>query len=67
VHKIGTRLPVPTLNGFQNATGLLAEGNAYMQRFFTMDNLKFKEGKIYFEGNLIQPISEAEIQKPCNQ
>lgn len=54
-------LAIPTLQGYQYATSLYVNGNAYMQKLTSTDGLKFQKGKIFFEGGL-QAISEAELQ-----
>lgn len=54
-------LAIPTLQGYQYATSLYENGNAYMQKLTSTDGLKFQKGKIFFEGGL-QTVSEAELQ-----
>lgn len=54
-------LAIPTLQGYQYATSLYQNGNAYMQKLTSTDGLKFQKGKIFFEGGL-QTVSEAELQ-----
>lgn len=54
-------LAIPTLQGYQYATSLYQNGNAYMQKLTSTDGLKFQKGKIFFEGGL-QAVSEAELQ-----
>jgi hypothetical protein len=58
---IPTNLAVPSFQGYQYATSLYQNGNAYMQQLTSTDGLKFQDGKIFFEGRL-QAISEAELQ-----
>lgn len=54
-------LAIPTLQGYQYATSLYENGNAYIQKLTSTDGLKFQKGKIFFEGGL-QTVSEAELQ-----
>jgi len=54
-------MAVITSRDFQFATSLYQNGNAYLQQFKGIEDLRFKDGKLYFPGNL-QPLSEMELQ-----
>lgn len=58
-----THIPTPTLPNYEYATSLKNKGNAYMiQIMMSMDNLEYKDGKLYFKGEL-EAISEATLRK----
>ena len=50
-----------TLPSYDNAISLCDNGNAYLAPLPSTDGLKFKDGKMFFEGNLA-PISAAQLQ-----
>jgi hypothetical protein len=60
---------VPSLPGYEYATGLYQNGNAYLQPLTSTDGLRFQDGKMFFEeANVaglkvgLKSISEAELQ-----
>lgn len=58
-----THVPTPTLTNYEYATSLNREGNAYLiQIMMSMDKLEYKNGKLYFKGDL-KVASEAELKK----
>lgn len=61
IDELPKAIAVPTLKEFQYATSLYQDGNAYLQPLHSTDGLVFRDGKIYFKGNL-QAITEAELQ-----
>ena len=62
IREIPQQLAVPTLKNYQYVMSLKAAGNAYLQPLASTDGLKFSEGRMYFIGNDIQPVSEVELQ-----
>lgn len=62
IHDIPTALAVPTMQNYQYVMSLKPFGNAYMQPLASTDGLKFSDGRMYFIGNDIQPVSEVELQ-----
>ena len=62
VHEIPTALAVPTMQNYQYVMSLKPFGNAYMQPLASTDGLKFSDGRMYFIGNEIQPVSEVQLQ-----
>lgn len=62
VREIPTQLAVPTMQNYQYVMSLKASGNAYLQPLASTDGLKFSDGRMYFIGNEIQPVSEVELQ-----
>lgn len=55
-------LITPTLSGYQYSISLYDEGGgAYLQNFSSMDGLRFRNGKLYFD-KLKQPELEAKLQ-----
>lgn len=62
VHEIPTALAVPTMQNYQYIMSLKPSGNAYMQPLASTDGLKFSDGRMYFIGNDIQPVSEVQLQ-----
>ncbi|MCQ2408869.1 MAG: hypothetical protein MJ065_10145 [Oscillospiraceae bacterium] len=62
IRAIPQQLAVPTLQNYQYVMSLKASGNAYLQPLASTDGLKFSDGKMYFIGNDIQPVSEVELQ-----
>lgn len=55
-------LIVPTFNGYQYSMSLYKEGGAYLQPLNSMDDLRFKGGKLYFDGARMKEVSEAELR-----
>ena len=51
----------PTLSGYQYGLSLYNGGNAYLQPLSSTDNLRFKDGKLFFNGRL-EEVSAAELQ-----
>ena len=62
VREIPSQLAVPTLQNYQYVMSLKRAGYAYLQPLASTDGLKFSDGKMYFIGNEIQPVSEVELQ-----
>ena len=62
IQDIPTSLAVPTMQNYQYIMSLTPSGNAYMQPLASTDGLKFSDGRMYFRGNDIQPVSEVELQ-----
>ena len=62
IRDIPQQLAVPTLRNYQYVMSLKASGNAYLQPLASTNGLKFSDGKMYFIGNDIQPVSEVELQ-----
>lgn len=58
---ISDKLAIPTIHGYQYATSLYDQGEAYVQPLASADGLRFNDGKIYFEGR-IQALTEMEVQ-----
>lgn len=54
-------LIIPTYEGYQNSVSLYQSGGAYLQPLSSVEALKFKDGKLYFE-NMTQLNVEAELQ-----
>ena len=56
-------IPTPTLPNYEYATSLKNQGNAYMiQIMMSMDKLEYKNGKLYFKGEL-EAVSEARLRR----
>ena len=57
------KVSIPTFKPYQNALSLLPEGNAYLQPSINVENLKFQEGKLFFEDptGVMRKISEVEL------
>ena len=57
------KVSVPTFKPYQNALSLLPEGNAYLQPSINVENLKFQDGKLFFEdpSGVMRKISEVEL------
>ncbi len=62
IHEIPHTLAVPTLQNYQYIMSLKPFGNAYLQPLTSTDGLIFSDGRMYFKGNDIQPVSEVELQ-----
>ncbi len=62
IHEIPSALAVPTMQNYQYVMSLKPFGNAYMQPLASTDGLKFSDGRMYFIGNDIQPVSEVQLQ-----
>lgn len=60
VSELPKRLAVTTAREYQFATSLFHQGNAYLQKFTGMENLKFSGGRLYFPD--MKPVSEVELQ-----
>ena len=58
--EIPASLAIPTAANYQYSMSLYQSGNAYLQPLTSTDGLKFKNGKIYFDG--MQQVSEVELQ-----
>ena len=56
-----TALVVPTLEGYQNSMSLYQSGEAYLQPLQGVDNLNFKDGKLFFDGLHYEEL-EARLQ-----
>ena len=61
VSELPKHLAVTTAREFQFATSLFQQGNAYLQQFKGIENLRFNEGRLYFPETLKQ-VSEVELQ-----
>lgn len=57
-----TSLAIPTLSSYQYSMSLYKEGGAYLQPLSSMDGLRFKGGKLYFDGARMKEVSEAELR-----
>ena len=55
------RLAVPTSPDYQHCISLHHEGKAYLEKLISTKGLEFKDGKMFFEGEL-EPISTVELQ-----
>lgn len=55
-------LAIPTLTSYQNSMSLYQSGGAYLQPLSSTDGLKFKNGKMYFDGEHMREVSEVELQ-----
>ena len=57
------KVAVPTFQPYQNALSLLPDGNAYLQPGINVDNLKFQDGKLFFEDptGMMRKITEVEL------
>lgn len=62
VREIPSQLAIPTMQNYTNIMSLKPFGNAYMQPLASTDGLKFSDGRMYFIGNEIQPVSEVQLQ-----
>lgn len=62
INDIPNAIAVPTMQNYQYVMSLKAAGNAYMQPLASTDGLKFSDGRMYFIGNELQPVSEVELQ-----
>ena len=60
VSKLPKSLAVTTAREYQFATSLFQQGNAYLQQFKGIENLKFNGGRLYFPD--MKPVSEVELQ-----
>lgn len=61
IKDLPTSLIIPTYDGYQNSVSLYQNGGAYLQPLRSVDALKFRDGKLYFE-NMTQLNIEAELQ-----
>ena len=57
-----TSLAIPTLSKYQYSMSLYQDGGAYLQPLSSTDGLKFKNGKMYFDGARMREVSEVELQ-----
>ena len=57
-----TALAIPTLPNYQYSMSLYQDGSAYLQPLSSTDGLKFKNGKMYFDGDAMQEVSQVELQ-----
>lgn len=55
-------LAIPTLSKYQYSMSLCQDGGAYLQPLSSTDGLKFKNGKMYFDGARMREVSEVELQ-----
>lgn len=55
-----TALAIPTLPKYENSMSFLQNQTAHLEIFKSTDNLRFKDGKIYF--STMKSISEIELQ-----
>ena len=55
-------LAIPTLSKYQYSMSLYQDGGAYLQPLSSTDGLKFKNGKMYFDGARMREVSEVELQ-----
>ena len=55
------RLAVPTSPDYQHCISLHQEGKAYLEKLISTKGLEFRDGKMFFEGEL-EPISTVELQ-----
>lgn len=61
ITKLPTSIAVITDRNYQFSMSLYNKGGAYLQPFTSTDGLTFKDGKLYFKGE-IQEISEVELK-----
>ena len=56
-------IAVPTFQPYQFATSLFQNGNAYLQAGIDTKNLKFQDGKLFFEDStgIMRQVSEVEL------
>lgn len=65
IEQMPTALALLTNPTYQNAISFYQNGGAYLQGLTSTDGLKFKGGKMYFEGNgnnAMKLVSEVELQ-----
>lgn len=55
-------LAIPTLQNYQYSMSLYQNGGAYLQPLSSTDGLKFKNGRMYFDGAKMKEVSEVELQ-----
>lgn len=55
-------MPIVTLQNYQYSMSLYQSGGAYLQPLSSTDGLKFKNGKMYFDGAKMKEVSEVELQ-----
>lgn len=60
VVEVPEKYAIITQQQYQNAMGLFQEGNAYLQPLANVEELEYKDGKLYFEG---LPASEAQLRE----
>ena len=61
--KYPKNLAIPTMIQYQYATSLFEKGYAYLCPNYDTSNLKFKDGKLFFDGSEpLRMITEAELQ-----
>ncbi len=62
IKDLPSSLIVPTYKDYQNSVSLYQEGGAYLQPLRSVDSLKFRDGKLYFENMTQLANIEAELQ-----
>lgn len=62
IREIPSLLAVPTMQNYQYVMSLNPSGNAYLQPLASTDGLKFSDGRMYFIGNDMQPVTEVQLQ-----
>ena len=55
-------LALPTLFEFENAISLYQSGKAHLYPVISTKGLRFENGEIFFEGEILHSISAAELQ-----
>lgn len=55
-------LAIPTNPDYQYSVSFYQSGGAYLQPLRSTDGLKFKNGKMYFDGAYMKEVSEVELQ-----
>lgn len=55
-------LITPTYKNYQYSMSLYQDGNAYLQPMESVEGLKFERGKLYFVGQRMREVSEAELR-----
>ena len=60
--KAPAALAIPTLQNYQYSMSLYQDGSAYLQPLRSTDGLKFKNGKMYFDGDAMREVSLVELQ-----
>lgn len=55
-------MPIVTFQKYQYSMSLYQSGGAYLQPLSSTDGLKFKNGKMYFDGAKMKEVSEVELQ-----
>lgn len=62
ITELPNTLAVTTFASYQHSISLFQEGGAYLQPLSSTDGLKFKRGRMYFDGAQMREVSEVELQ-----